>query len=47
MMCSLLHPVALLIDEEHETEEMANRFGYRYFTDVESFQKYIQQEILV
>ena len=40
-------PVALLIDEGRETEEAVNRAGYRYFTDVDAFQKYIKQEILV
>ena len=40
-------PVALLIDEGHETEEAVNRAGYRFFTDVDTFKKYIKQEILV
>jgi len=39
-------PVALLIDEGRETEETANRAGYCYFTDVESFRTYVQREIL-
>jgi len=39
-------PVALLIDEGRETEEAANRAGYRYFTDVDAFCAYVQQEIL-
>ena len=39
-------PVALLIDESQETEEAANRAGYRYFTDVHAFRAYVQQEIL-
>jgi hypothetical protein len=39
-------PVALLIDAGRETEEAANRAGYRYFTDVETLRMYVQQEIL-
>jgi hypothetical protein len=39
-------PVALLIGEGQETEEAANRAGYRYFTDVKAFRAYVQQEIL-
>ena len=39
-------PVALLIDESQETEEAANHAGYRYFTDVDAFRTYVQQEIL-
>jgi hypothetical protein len=34
-------PVALLIDEDQETEEAANRVGYRYFTDVNAFRAYV------
>ena len=42
----LSQPVALLIDEGQETEEAANRAGYRYFTDAESFRAYVRKEIL-
>ena len=42
----LSKPVALLIDEGRETEEAANRAGYRYFTDLESFRSYVCTEIL-
>ena len=38
--------VSLLIDEGRETEEAANRAGYRYFTDVEAFRSYVEREIL-
>ena len=38
--------MALLIGEGQETEEAANRAGYRYFTDVKAFCAYVQQEIL-
>jgi hypothetical protein len=39
-------PVALLIDESEEVEEIAMHAGFRYFTDVDSFKKYVKQEIL-
>ena len=39
-------PIALLIDESRETMEAASRAGYRYFTDVDSFYKYVKREIL-
>ena len=39
-------PVALLVDEPAETEAAANRAGYRYFTDVDTFRTYIDQEIV-
>lgn len=39
-------PVALLIDESPEVEELANRTGYRYFTNLEVFKLYVQREIL-
>jgi hypothetical protein len=46
LQSGLSRPVALLIDEGQETEEAANRAGYRYFTDAESFRLYVQGEIL-
>ncbi len=39
-------PVALLIDEPHEVEEIAAHAGFRYFTDVDKFREYVKQEIL-
>lgn len=39
-------PVTLLIDENKEVEEAANRFGYRYFTDAETFKQYVRLEVL-
>ena len=39
-------PVALLIDEPKETENAANRAGFRFFTEVAAFQAYVEQEIL-
>jgi hypothetical protein len=39
-------PVALLIDESPEVEELSNCNGYRYFTNLEVFKQYVQREIL-
>jgi hypothetical protein len=39
-------PIALLIEEGRETEEIVNGAGYRYFTDAEAFRTYIETEIL-
>jgi len=43
----LSEPVALLIDEGKETEEVANKVGYRFFTDPDSFRNYVKKKILV
>lgn len=40
-------PVALLIDEGRETEEAANRAGFRFFTSVDVFKDYVRREVLV
>lgn len=42
----LSQPVALLINEDRETEEAAGQAGFRFFTDVESFRRYVQRDIL-
>ena len=47
LQAGLSVPVALLIDEPEETEAAANRAGYRFFTDFESFRSYVEREILV
>lgn len=39
-------PVALLLDEEAETEEAANRAGFRFFTDIAEFRRYVETDIL-
>ena len=46
LQAGLSVPVALLVDEPAETEAAANRAGYRYFTDVDSFRSYIDREIV-
>ena len=42
----LSQKVALLINETEETGERANRAGYRYFIDVQSFKEYVKNGIL-
>ncbi len=42
----LTQPVALLLDEPSETEEAANRAGYRFFTSEGEFKAYVEREIL-
>ncbi|HEU5439794.1 MAG TPA: DUF262 domain-containing protein [Ktedonobacterales bacterium] len=39
-------PVALLIDRDPESIEIANRAGYRYFTDLADLRHYIETEVL-
>ena len=39
-------PVALLLDEGNDTEELANRAGFLFFTDVERFENYVRHDIL-
>ncbi|MGK7913148.1 MAG: DUF262 domain-containing protein [Synechococcus sp.] len=46
LQLGLSHPVALLINEDSNTEAIANRAGYRFFTTVEKFQAYVNREIL-
>jgi hypothetical protein len=38
--------VALLLDEAREVEEIANRAGYLYFTNIDAFHDYVRHEIL-
>lgn len=42
----LSQPVALLINEPPATLALANAHGFRYFTDVETFKRYVTDEIL-
>ncbi|MBC8394432.1 MAG: DUF262 domain-containing protein [Deltaproteobacteria bacterium] len=39
-------PVALMIDEEKETQELVSSMGYRYFTNSDSFRSYVLKNIL-
>ena len=45
LQAGLSVPVALLVDEPAETEAAANRAGYLYFTDINSFRSYVDREI--
>lgn len=42
----LSQPVAVLLDETTETESAANAAGFRFFTNVDSFQSHVTREIL-
>ena len=46
LQSGLSAPVALLIDEDAEIEQIVNGAGYRFFTDVGAFQRYVALEIL-
>ena len=47
LQTGLSGPVALLLDESPEVEKVANQAGYRYFTDIDAFQRYVTSEVLV
>ena len=42
----LSQPLTLLLDESAETLSLANRCGFKYFTDIDSFKKFITDEFL-
>lgn len=42
----LSHPVALLIDEDEQTLDIAQRHGFTCFTAVEQLQEYVKRDIL-
>ena len=42
----LSQPVALLLNEGDDVEQVANQAGYRYFTNVDAFREYVTREIL-
>jgi len=42
----LSQPVAILLNETPETVAIASQAGYRYFTDIEEFRRYVEAEIL-
>lgn len=46
MQEGLSDPVALLIDESDEVEELLNHAGFRYYTNVEDLKEYVNREIL-
>jgi hypothetical protein len=46
LQVGLSQPAAILLNEDSETEEIANQAGYRFFTDIPSFRRYVDGEIL-
>lgn len=42
----LSQPVAVLLGEDDVTLQLANQAGYRYFTDIGTFQDYVRSEVL-
>ena len=42
----LSQPVALLIDEDSETEKIASDAGFRFYTDTDSLMRYVEEQIL-
>lgn len=46
LQAGLSEPVALLLDEGPRTLQVANDCGFRHFTDVETFKRYAEEEIL-
>jgi hypothetical protein len=46
IQAGLSQPVALLIDEEPDVFKLAGEKGYRYFTNIDDFKKYVMQDIL-
>lgn len=43
----LSQPVAILVNESNETLAIASQAGFRCFTAIEEFQRYVKAEILV
>ena len=39
-------PVAVLLDEDAKLEQIVSNAGYRFFTDIGEFQRYVSREIL-
>lgn len=39
-------PVALLIDDDHDSEAAASAAGFRFFKDLNAFKRYVRREIL-
>jgi hypothetical protein len=46
LQSGLSQPVALLIEEGDDTEAVANRLGYRFFTALPDFKRYVESEIM-
>jgi hypothetical protein len=46
LQVGLSQPAAILLNEDSEAEEAANQAGYRFFTDIPSFKRYVGNEVL-
>ena len=46
LQIGLSQPVAVLLDEDEDVEELASQAGFRFFTSPRSFRKYVNDEIL-
>lgn len=46
LQVGLSQPVAVLLDESEDVEEIASQAGYRFFTSPRAFRKYVKEEIL-
>lgn len=46
LQAGLSQPVAVLLNEEPETEEIVNNAGYRFFTKIDEFKRYVESDIL-
>jgi hypothetical protein len=46
VQAELSQPAALLLNEEAATVTVASQAGYRCFTDIRTFQRYVELEIL-
>ena len=42
----LSRPVALLINEDEDTEEAAGQAGFQFFTKPNAFRRYVEKKIL-
>jgi hypothetical protein len=42
----LSQPVAILLNEGDEIEQVANQAGFRYFTSVDRFREYVLRDVL-
>ena len=46
LQTGLSEPVALLLDEDGETLELANAAGFLYFVNADNFKAYVREKIL-
>jgi hypothetical protein len=46
LQAGLSEPVALIIDEDEELEEACSQAGYKFFTSVPKFRRYVTRDIL-